>query len=64
MTAPLEQPMTPEQAQGLKALAQRTGDPDAFDETLSSGEAAKRIAALEVLLDRESHSGQERLPRT
>lgn len=64
MTAPLEQPMTPEQTKALKELARRAGDPDAFDATLSGGEAAKRIAALETLLAHERHSGKERLPRT
>ena len=36
----------------------------AFNENLTRGEAQKRIAALEALLDREQHSGTERLPRT
>ena len=64
MTTPLEPPMTPEQADTLKALAQRAGDPDAFDTTLTSAQAAKRIAALETLLAHERNSGKERLPRT
>jgi hypothetical protein len=63
MTASPE-PMTPEQTKTLRMLARRAGDPDVFDEALSSEEADKRIAALRTLLDRESHSGQERLPRT
>jgi hypothetical protein len=59
-----ETPMTPEQLTQLKALSQRAGDTNAYDETLSSAEAQKRIAALEALLEREAHSGIERLPRT
>ncbi len=57
-------PMTPDQFRYLKELSQRAGDPDAFNETLTFGEAQKRIAALETLLEREEHSGKERLPRT
>ena len=57
-------PMTPDQIRYLKELSQRAGDPDAFDETLTFGEAQKRIVALEALLEREEHSGKERLPRT
>ena len=59
-----ETPMTRQQIEHLKDLASRAGDPDSFDETLTSREAQKRIAALEVLLRQESRSGQERLPRT
>lgn len=59
-----EQPMTPEQAETLKALAGEAGDDQAFDETLTAGEAEKRILALKTLLARERHGGQERLPRT
>ena len=57
-------PMTLEQIERLKALSRRAGDPDAFGETLTRGEAQRRIAALQTLLDREQHSGVERLPRT
>jgi Protein of unknown function (DUF3072) len=57
-------PMTPDQIEYLKELARRAGDADAFDETLTRGEAQKRIAALEALLEREQHGGVERLPRT
>ena len=57
-------PMTPEQIGRLQELSRRAGDTDAFDEMLTRGEAAKRIAALEALLEREEHSGRERLPRT
>jgi hypothetical protein len=57
-------PMTPEQIESLKELSGRAGDSDAFDETLTRGEAQKRIAALEVLLQRQQQSGRERLPRT
>ena len=57
-------PMTLEQIEQLKALSRQAGDPDAFGSTLTRGEARRRIAALEVLLDREQHSGVERLPRT
>jgi hypothetical protein len=63
-TGDSETPMTPQQVEHLRELARRAGDPDSFDETLTSGEAAKRIAALETLLERESRGGQERLPRT
>jgi hypothetical protein len=59
-----EAPMTPEQTGRLQELSRRAGDVDAFDATLTCGEAAKRIAALEALLEREEHSGRERLPRT
>jgi len=57
-------PMTLEQIRHLKALSQRAGDTDSYDETLTRGEAQKRIGALEILLEREEHSGVERLPRT
>jgi hypothetical protein len=57
-------PMTLAQIAQLKALSRQAGDPDAFGETLTRGEAQKRIAALQILLDREEHSGAERLPRT
>lgn len=57
-------PMTARQIAALKTLAGLAGDTDAFDETLTKGEATRRITALEVLLDREQHSGKERLPRT
>ena len=57
-------PIASDQLSHLKQLCERAGDPDAYDETLTSGEAQKRIAALEALLDREEHSGVERLPRT
>jgi Protein of unknown function (DUF3072) len=57
-------PMTPDQIRHLKQLSQRAGDPDAFHEDLTFGEAQKRIVALETLLEREEHSGKERLPRT
>jgi hypothetical protein len=59
-----ETPMTPEQIGRLQELSRRAGDADAYDETLTCAEAAKRIAALEALLEREAHSGHERLPRT
>lgn len=57
-------PMTPDQIKYLKELWRRAGDTDAFDETLTRGEAQKRIAALEVRLEHEQHSGQDRRPRT
>ena len=57
-------PMTAEQLEQLKELWRRAGDTDAYDETLTRAEAQKRISALEVLLEREEHSGRERLPRT
>jgi hypothetical protein len=57
-------PMTAEQLDRLKELWRRAGDTDAYDETLTRAEAQKRITALEVLLEREEHSGRERLPRT
>jgi len=57
-------PMTLEQINHLRTLWRRAGDPDAFDERLTQGEAQKRIAALEALVDREQHSGAYRLPRT
>jgi hypothetical protein len=56
--------MTPEQSARLQELSRRAGDTDAYDETLTRNEAQKRIAALEALLEREEHSGRERLPRT
>ena len=59
-----EAPMTPEQAERLQELARRAGDPDAFELTLTRQLAAERIAALEARLDKEQHSGKERLPRT
>ena len=59
-----EAPMTPDQIKHLQELWRRAGDTDAFDENLTRGEAQKRIAALEALLEREQHSGVERLPRT
>jgi hypothetical protein len=62
--AETEAPMTPEQLALLKELWRRAGDTDAYDETLTRGEAQKRIEALEALLEREAHSGRERLPRT
>ena len=57
-------PMTPKQIEYLHELSRRAGDSDAFDETLTRGEARKRIAALEALLQRQQHSGRDRLPRT
>ena len=57
-------PMTPEQIEYLKELWRRTGDTDAFDENLTRAEAQKRITALETRLEREQHSGADRLPRT
>jgi hypothetical protein len=57
-------PMTPDQIEYLKELWRRAGDTDAFDENLTRGEAQKRIAALETLLEHEQHSGVDRLPRT
>jgi DUF3072 family protein len=57
-------PMTADQTRHLKELSQRAGDPDSFDETITFGEARKRIVALETLLEREEHSGKMRLPRT
>ena len=57
-------PMTPDQLSYLNELWRRAGDSDAYGETLTRGEAQKRIAALEALLEREEHSGRERLPRT
>jgi hypothetical protein len=59
-----EAPMTPEQLTLLTELWRRAGDTDAYDETLTRDEAQKRIVALEALLEREEHSGRERLPRT
>ena len=59
-----EAPMTPEQLTLLKELSRRAGDSDAYDEMLTRDEAQKRIVALEALLEREEHSGRERLPRT
>jgi hypothetical protein len=59
-----EAPMTPEQRARLQQLWRLAGDSDAFDETLTRGEAQKRIRALEALLEREANSGRERLPRT
>lgn len=64
MGTPLDLPMTPEQAEILKALALRAGDPQAFDAALTSGEADRRILALETLLASEQNGGKERLPRT
>lgn len=58
------EPMTPEQAEYLKALAGRLAEPDAFHETLTRAEAQKRIAALELRLERERRSGAERFPHT
>lgn len=63
-TGDSEAPMTPQQIDHLRELAGRAGDPDSFDETLTSGEAQQRIVALEALLERESRGGRERLPRT
>lgn len=57
-------PMTAGQRSRLKELAARAGDPDAYGETLTRGEARTRIAALEILLEREAHRGADRLPRT
>lgn len=57
-------PMTADQTAYLRELWRRAGDSDAFDETLTMGEAQKRIAALEIRLEREQHSGKVRLPRT
>ena len=57
-------PMTPDQIAYLKELGRRAGDVDAFDEALTRGEAQKRIAALEALLEGEQNGGVERLPRT
>ena len=57
-------PMTPDQIKYLKELWRRAGDSNAFDEHLTRGEAQKRITALETRLDREQHSGADRLPRT
>jgi hypothetical protein len=57
-------PMTLDQIAYLKELGRRAGDVDAFDEALTRGEAQKRIAALEALLEGEQHGGVERLPRT
>ena len=57
-------PMTPDQINYLKELWRRAGDTDAFDENLTRGEAQKRITALETRLEREQHSGADRLPRT
>ena len=60
----VDAPMTPEQLKYLKELWRRAGDTDAFDENLTKGEAQKRITALETRLEREQHSGADRLPRT
>ena len=57
-------PMTPDQIKHLNELWRRAGDSDAFDENLTRGEAQKRITALETRLEREQHSGADRLPRT
>jgi hypothetical protein len=62
--AATEVPMTPEQFALLKELWRRAGDTDAYDETLTRDEAQKRIVSLQALLEREEHSGRERLPRT
>jgi Protein of unknown function (DUF3072) len=59
-----EAPMTVEQLALLQELSRRAGDTDAYDETLTRDQAQKRIDALEALLEREEHSGRERLPRT
>jgi hypothetical protein len=59
-----EAPMTPEQLALLQELSRRARDTDAYDEALTRGEAQKRIAALQALLEREERSGRERLPRT
>jgi hypothetical protein len=48
----------------LKRLAEQAPDPEAFDETLTMGEAAERIAALEALLESENRGGVVRMPRT
>ena len=57
-------PMTPDQIKHLQELWRRAGDTDAFDENLTRGEAQKRITALETRLEREQHSGADRVPRT
>ena len=62
--ADAETPMTSAQREELKQLARRAGDLEAYDETLTGAEAQRRIAALRILLDREAHSGVDRLPRT
>ncbi|HET7679927.1 MAG TPA: DUF3072 domain-containing protein [Xanthobacteraceae bacterium] len=62
--ADADAPMTPDQIEYLKELWRRAGDADAFDENLTRGEAQKRIAALETLLEHERDSGVDRLPRT
>jgi hypothetical protein len=62
--ADADAPMTPDQIKHLNELWRRAGDSDAFDENLTRGEAQKRITALETRLEREQHSGADRLPRT
>jgi hypothetical protein len=44
------QPMTPEQAAGLKHLAEDALEPDAYDPTLTRDEAARRIEMLTAKL--------------
>jgi hypothetical protein len=59
-----EQLMSAEQARELKELAKLAADPESFDETLTAGEAARRIVALQARLERERRGGVDRLPRT
>ncbi len=61
---PPNQPMSEEQARQLKTLAGLAADPEAFAESLTAGEAAQRIAALQTRLERERQSGIDRFPRT
>ncbi|HZS65185.1 MAG TPA: hypothetical protein VFA53_11925 [Xanthobacteraceae bacterium] len=56
--------MSEEQARQLKTLAGLAADPEAFAESLTAGEAAQRIAALQTRLERERQSGIDRFPRT
>ena len=59
-----DQPMGKAEAVLLKALAEEAADPEAFDETLTRAEAARRIVALKARLGRARESGIIRFPRT
>lgn len=54
-----DDPMTEPQAAELRALARAAFEPEAYDPKLTSGEAARRIAALRAklaLLDEPPHT--------
>jgi hypothetical protein len=55
-----QEPMTTAQASCLKTLSEAAREPDAFDDTLTKAEAARRIAALEAKLAKEKNAGSER----